>query len=345
MQSPSTSRIEWIDHVKGLMLLFVLIEHIGIIPSYLRVVVNVLGGMAMPCYFALSGYLFSVRKNFKTFVIGKTISLFIPYVAISLLLVLLDHNLYLGEPTSFIIDNLHRIFYEGLSANKGTPMWFVFILYIMCLFCYWLIKSRYSTYLIIGLSILFSIIAKSLHNNNLYLYLNLNSFLVAFPYFSIGILIKHYNILNKIQEILPKQILAYSSIIIFILMGIIMMSYNCGSVLHGIIPSYLFFYLYGILSITVAFITFNSFNIFRNGWSTLFTARNSMTILGFHAYIQLYWINIMQVFHASVNFIFYTTTIISLVAVFALSFLTNKYGYYIIGKPNPKTFRETLYNV
>ena len=79
-------RINWIDNLKGFILLLVCISHLGLFPE----ICDYLKGARMTTFFFLSGLLFSTRKHptLKSYWLSKCHSLLIPYFTLSFLFAL-----------------------------------------------------------------------------------------------------------------------------------------------------------------------------------------------------------------------------------------------------------------
>ena len=340
-----SKRIAWIDEIKGLMLLIVVIEHVGLIPHYLNYPIVYWGSMAMPCYFALSGYLYSTKREFREFLARKSQSLLLPYVCLSIVLLLLDHNLYFGDTSKVVAQNLHKAFIECTSTGKGTPLWFVLTLYWMEILNYWLVKKIKSPeYVMMLIGVLFSVIAKLLYDNGTQLSFNLNSFFASYIFFAFGFCLKKRNVIENILAKLSTTKVCTLSLGMACAGGVIVgLNPNMGGVLRGTIPNYISFYAFGILSILITFLLARFFK--TANWLFLFIARNGMTILGFHAYVQIYCINALRHFLWSDEHIFYAAILTSLVATILLSFVVNAFCWKMVGLQNKKTFQETLYNL
>lgn len=111
------------------MLLFLIVlGHLGNIPDSIRWLLAPTDILYVSAFFFLSGWLFRKEKySFKAFALRKTQTLLIPYIAISILISLLDWNLYL-HPLSNLEDFLPRLLY-GDGAAKASTLWFVSTLY------------------------------------------------------------------------------------------------------------------------------------------------------------------------------------------------------------------------
>jgi Predicted membrane protein len=91
-----TRRIEWIDEFKGFVLLLVCLYHVEQSFPCASMGMLHLSALRMSAFFFISGVLFSTRRfnNFKSYFVHKTHVLFLPYVALSLLFLLLDPVIY-----------------------------------------------------------------------------------------------------------------------------------------------------------------------------------------------------------------------------------------------------------
>ena len=70
------NRIEWIDTVKGIAIILIILEHTTCIDSkYIGIVFT---QITLPAFFALSGYFFKSSTSFKSFILSKISSLIIP---------------------------------------------------------------------------------------------------------------------------------------------------------------------------------------------------------------------------------------------------------------------------
>lgn len=119
----------WIDNEKGIFLFLIVLGHFGTIPKGVEWLLSPTDLLYVSAFFFLSGWLFYDDKyTIKEFFYRKIQSLFIPYIAISLLVSVLDWNLYL-HPLQFAKDFIYR-FLMGDGAAKASPLWFVSTLFI-----------------------------------------------------------------------------------------------------------------------------------------------------------------------------------------------------------------------
>lgn len=127
-QTINNGREIWIDNLKGICLILIIIGHLGAIPKSLSWLIAPTDMLYVPLFFYLSGYLYRNDKySFKEFLIRKYHSLLVPYIAITIAVSLLDWNLYLYT-VSFTKETFIR-FIMGDGAIKGSPLWFVSTLF------------------------------------------------------------------------------------------------------------------------------------------------------------------------------------------------------------------------
>ena len=152
-----TRRIEWIDEFKGFVLLLVCLYHVEQSFPCASMGMLHLSALRMSAFFFISGVLFSTRRfnNFKSYFVHKTHVLFLPYVALSLLFLLLDPVIYnfdlFPKAPRMTVMNVHpvitgvkdyvgwnfaKIFVAGKSSIGSGPLWFVFTLYSVSLLFY-----------------------------------------------------------------------------------------------------------------------------------------------------------------------------------------------------------------
>ena len=129
-------REHWIDNLKGFMLLIVM-GHMGPIPHIISFVFSPTDLLYVTVFFILSGYLFKEQSSFKNFIRNKTKSLLVPYICISILVSLLDWNLYINTK-EYLHENLSRILL-GNGPIKASPLWFVST-FVLCQYNFEAIK-------------------------------------------------------------------------------------------------------------------------------------------------------------------------------------------------------------
>ena len=326
------------------MLLLVIIEHVGIIPSYLRDSLYCVGTAAMPMYFALSGFLFSDKKAPSSFYWGKVRTLLIPYLAISFLLVLFDPNIYSNGGSEYFKSEIYRIVVQGVSASKGTPMWFVLSLFIICCLFYIVVKLSSNLAFLFAFAIVTAITATALSSAHMSLILNLESVIAAMPFFIFGYIVKQKN-LQHVFFITGggKRMQFGLAILAFIISVMMYYLLPQGIMFHANIPNILSFYGTGLAFIVAFYALFISCSI--KTYFLRFIALNGMTFLGFHAYVQLGVSAVCEIRGISAHLNFYLSLASSLIFCYILSLILNKYAPHIVGKREAKLFKKTICNL
>ena len=122
------ARLVWADLLKGICLFLIVLGHMGTAPDIIRIAFLPTDVVYVATFFYLSGFLFQRDKySFSEFCVRKVKSVLIPYFSISLLVSLLDWNLYL-QTTEFIKLSIYNIL-MGDGAIKASPLWFVSTLF------------------------------------------------------------------------------------------------------------------------------------------------------------------------------------------------------------------------
>lgn len=130
-------RIEWLDFSKGILIMSVVLVHSleqmkaeNVNMGIYTFLMAILFTFVMPCFFAISGYLYKKidgYKNYLSFVYKKILGLGIPYIIISFIYVVLQQ--LSGK------NNVHTLYtFSDLANIYKTPigyLWFLYALLIM----------------------------------------------------------------------------------------------------------------------------------------------------------------------------------------------------------------------
>lgn len=212
VQPTKKKRLEYIDLMKGLCILLVILYHLEI--TYGNHTVDVMmKNMRMPLYFCLSGFFFKEYDGFMDFATRKINKLMIPFLFFSYFPYALcdfEHHGYDSPVTSYLMMGLEPYNY---------PLWFLrclFIVYILYFLFARLTKKvpvLLSTVGVFGLAFLayyfvrnfswpvgssVSILKKVVFDNTL-------TAIVALPFFHIAYLIRKMGVLSRKFDV--KQIL------------------------------------------------------------------------------------------------------------------------------------------
>lgn len=205
-------RIEWIDELKGFVLLSVCLAHIPLNLPFINTALTISTAFRMTTFFFLSGILFSTRKHntLNSYFHSKKTSLLYPYICLSLLFLILDLriwniNLIQHSPVNHIYPhpiensieyihiNLIEIFLKGGSSCVSGPLWFVWVLFIVSIMFYCIHKISKGNQFIILLYACICILSGWIMNiHSIVLPFRLATVFTASFFFTLGYLSKNY---------------------------------------------------------------------------------------------------------------------------------------------------------
>lgn len=207
-----TSRITWIDDIKGFMLLLVCLAHW----ECMFFPLSLFDCLKVPFFFFFSGLLFPENTPPITMFLWKKVrSLLIPYIVLSLLFMFLDPRIYnvsfLNNQQFFSekfvwapIDSdvsstsqafewyLYRIFIVGKSGPITGPLWFVETLFLSIVFFCFVRKIADGKMGVFLYSVICLAAGWLCCQQNLHLPFNIESFLSSSFFVGIGFLAKDY---------------------------------------------------------------------------------------------------------------------------------------------------------
>jgi len=183
-------RIEWIDSLKGFLLLCICLSHFGFLPPLVRSLIYPTGSVWVPAFFFLSGLLYSSKKHpsFNEFVFSKTKTLLIPYLFFFLVFTLCDWNIVLK--TSEMLKNNFQALINGGGPEKATPIWFVIRLFCANVLYFLLERNVRSSILRIVILIVLFVIGYYLHLNGVNFPLSLDIVFSAMLFLGIAHIFK-----------------------------------------------------------------------------------------------------------------------------------------------------------
>ena len=347
------NRIEWIDALKGFVLLLVVIGHTHLSSTLVGTCIAITTAFRMTTFFFLSGILFSTRKynTFHSFYKMKKKTLLYPYIYLSLLFLLLDPKLYnislakfdikifehINNSKEYFFMNLINIFFRGVSSTVTGPLWFVFALFIISLLFYHIHKIAKGNNLII---LLYAILSLSLgwicNIHSIELPFKLATVFTASFFFSVGYLAKnHLNLLTTRggeQTIILTIIITFFPYMYFI-------NQNGGISLWNNGLGHSLFY-FTLSTLTGIFLIINIFILFgksKNKLSLIIQgilrniARNALIILAVH-YWAIRCCNIFLYEYKNTSWYSYLIfAIVILTCILAIPLFRNKL-YWLIGK-------------
>lgn len=283
------SRENWIDILKGLLLLIVCLFHTN--NSWY----GSLGFLFnMPAFFFLSGLLFDEKKNsdFVGYILKKTKTLLIPYLGLSVFFLFFTPLLYVpvgyeNGVKGFLYSSMLEIVL-GFSAPYTLPLWFVYVLFIVCI-VFWPVNKICQNSHILKIIILFLSLASAwwFNKNHLGEAFHIRACTIAFFFYALGYNLK--GLIGSMRELKAAK-LGIVSFVLFIL-------YFIGYSLNGHadlrtcslgdnIVGFLLGTIGGIgfiLSAVCIYCKMFSTSLFSN--AMIMISKNSLTILAVH-----YWV-------------------------------------------------------
>lgn len=284
------NRIEWIDEFKGLVLLLVCIYHIEQSFANIDLGMENLSDFRMTSFFFISGVLFSTRRfpKFKDYCAHKAHVLFFPYVALSLLFLLLDpvvwnFDLFPRAPKMLILTthpvihnlkeyigwNLAKIFVAGKSSIGSGPIWFVFTLFSISLGFYLIQKAARSNKFIIAIFAIASLAGGwMMSRNHIRLPLGIERDLTTLFFFACGYLCKDF--IQKLSQFIAGErkdhlwrifivsLLTIGSFVLYALIEIPDPNYSVmNNALGKSFPRFIGSFFFGVLGLIGAFQVFS----------------------------------------------------------------------------------------
>lgn len=280
-------RIEWIDILKGYGIFLIVLGHTISYCDKLQNVVMYIYSFHVPLFFAVSGYLFIFKSNnFKEFFIQKFKSIMVPYFVFAFLFLipyfLLGSNI--ASDLNLTLDNnplkmIFGVFYgngHNFYLKQNSPLWFLPCLFVIFIIFYLINKKIKNKKVIFLISLVFVLIG----------HLDYNFAIIRLPwsidiafsmyfFFSLGYLLKEFDILNKIKN-------NYKIIISIVLIGIGIYFSQINTQVSYVINyygNYLYFMISSIAGIVGYFLLFS---LLKNTRVKSLFGKYTLGILIFH---------------------------------------------------------------
>ena len=120
-------RVSWIDMLKGYCMLVVMLHHLSFVPGVYR---TFYAPFFLTSFFVSAGLTFSVKRDFKAFVINKLKTLVLPLFILDAFNILISLVLNPGE-TNVLSE------FKGLCVQIGTThLWFIAAMFVFCIAFY-----------------------------------------------------------------------------------------------------------------------------------------------------------------------------------------------------------------
>ena len=329
----STSRLHWVDVVKGLLILMVIWGHsdnqatsAGIndsVVTKLCWIEHTWAPYFMCAFFVITGYCSNFNKAFKPFVISKIKSLIIPAISVGILL----HLVFEGGGAGLI-----RIILHTLVLG---PVWFLAALFVACIFYYFISKyltKRRQKYILLVVLVIIGL--------SLYLYVpnsiqiwHLPHALMLTPFLEVGSYFKTSNNLFKRSTIFISVFVYIATLLLLFLIsdfGKIGIYRKITITWFTLLPCYACSIAGSVLIINIGKLINQSHVLEYVGRNSLLFYLMNYVLLKFYfnVYHSMFGIN---EFHSVVGFISVFVATITTVAI-SSKILNAKYISYIMGK-------------
>lgn len=330
-----SKRIEWIDSLKGIGIIMVVLGHSGIPENINKYILS----FHMPLFFFISGYLSNYSKyKFIVFVKKKINTLLKPYFIFSIISYIMwilmekpftNSNVNILKP---LIGILYSTNVNDYMIFNG-PLWFLtclFIVEIIFFIIHNLLKSKIK--IIFILAIMYFISEFFIINRSVVLPWSIEISLTAIIFFGIGFILKNnlkFDLINK------------NKIIFILLISIILNRYSVENnsniyMYNNIYGDYFTFYIGALSGINICIIIAN---ILKKSQLLKFYGENSIIILATHIKLILILRGLTEIIgidiYGSYNSMIITgiifTSIILVLNTFVIKYINNKIPW-IIGK-------------
>lgn len=200
------NRIIWIDYLKGICMLSIILNHLcgPIIYGRITYPFELVG------FFFASGYTFNIRSNFRDFFITKVKTLVLPIICFGVINTILS-SLY---KESNIIDRLVGILIQ--IPGKWDDLWFLACLFTMELIFYLILTLWKNSLMRLAICLILSVIGYlSATHSSFRIPWHLENAFILIVFMWIGYLSKANNCLN-INHIIKEKSHRYSPLLICI---------------------------------------------------------------------------------------------------------------------------------
>lgn len=327
-------RVEWIDIVKGIGIITVVMVHSGI--SY--EIIKFLLSFNMQLFFFISGYLFKSEAGVLAFIKKKGRSLLIPYFSFSIITYLfwliVEQRIRDSSISSF--KPLLGIFYSNNIDNFmvfNGVLWFLTCLFVVeCLYCI-IVKKIKDRKKIVVLLVVMSIIG---YLDSLFTTIRLpwsiNIALTAIVFYGIGNVMKSY--INRLTLYKRSKLLLAAGL--SFLLALLVNRYNSIIYMYdNSYGNYVLFYLASLLGILgVACLSM----AIKKSKVLSYLGINSLIILAVHGKIFLVFNFIMNIFGTSnrsdMNELIkgITYTVFALLICIPVIYIINRYFPFLLGR-------------
>lgn len=264
-----TEREVWIDYAKTITITLVVIGHAYLSEnSFLR---EFIYSFHMPAFFCFSGYLFKKNNiSIGTFIRKNIKSLLVPYLIFNLIGCIYYSLIYFFSPNplypvvEFLMKSFAEVFLGGVAHMLPCVVtWFLIALFVVRCVCF-LLNTKMSI-LVLPVTTLLAILV-SYYKVEKYLFYQLDTVLLAYPFFLLGMFLRIFR--NRILQYMCD--LKMFTVVLFLVTFVIQMKiYDINGIIDMFYNKYgtniLFYYLIsvnGIVMLISFCILFNAFKSF-----------------------------------------------------------------------------------
>jgi|GEM_PF-4701966 len=196
-------RIEWVDIIKGISSIFVVISHVEVTQNNFFLIKTIYL-FCMPLYFFVSGYMYKKRENIKEHIKNKSYQLLAPYFSLLILFLPISIFLFPSYTNLFISDSLLRDlgrYFTGRSTVNSITgsIWFLPCLFFtQIIYNIIRIKFKPNTVHFIVFIMLILAYANYIYFKPFWIPFFIHLTLMSIPIYHMGHLYRFYNIKDNI---------------------------------------------------------------------------------------------------------------------------------------------------
>ena len=342
-QIKEKQRLDYIDTIRGIGILFVVIGHHLLGADGLVVWIY---SFHMPLFFIITGYLYAYKKDkckdIKALIINKAKSLMYPYINFSLINIIWYFIFYIvtpigGQPEeSFTVVLLKSVTTLGYHA-----MWFLPALFISTVLFSIINRNKASRFIHIVVMLFGWVVCILLRQNGMehgvvwYIFNYISRLAVATSFIYIGYLIGKF--LTKLNNLTEWIWIGVCAVVAGITLIINLSNMNQYNIALSNIGNPVLFYISGISNSMLLLLIFKKIN-FKKGLLN-FYGKNSLLIMALHMGfpVEIAWL-IVGVIGSSFSAIIASLAviIIELIIMTICILLINKYFKFIIRIPDKR---------
>lgn len=323
-------RIEWIDEIKCICILCIMLGHFSFIPNKIATFSS---PFCLTAFLFCSGYTFHLEKNFKTYFKKRFFQIIIPMIWMGsvivlsrLILTFKEHNSILTEIKNFCLQ----------IRGQGDEMWFLALMFGADLVFYLIVqilkdnkkKIFIVTFILLMLSDIYSFTIKNPLPWHIQMY-GVASFFMSLGYLFNGTAEKIFDKYNSIY-------LFIISFIMFLMLWLIFIIFlNHKAVTFYSFGDNLLYYFAQILSSLIMLIS--ATKLLRGNKIVLYIGQNTLVLYGLHGKLESVYEVILKKTIGESNVI--TELILGILGVIIItaillivSYIMNKYLPFLVGK-------------